>query len=429
MWTQGPGLTIQRGPFKTRQTDYPKLNKVPWKGGGVAGGGSLHSGHGNWFSQMTPMAIKAAPYTLKPSQYALLVGPAEPSTVYKKGSVRGRITGPVAGQPILTSGVQMAGQGFRQVQEEGREQEPTKSEEQQNEQDEGYTDNYLLQHEASDAVYEPTLPGQFPQQTQYVSTQQVVEPLLSQDRMEVDEPIPQADEPIQIHNQHISYGVSQPVSTHQATLPSPVIYEAPPVHPHSVITMEIQDHINTLTDEINKLRTENQAMGLNASFAYTNAVNETDSVRRQAIERITEYEAEISRLNAALESAGTRNEATVYNPIQELILQNLQYVGPEVTGRRVERINTEGMRPRFDMGMVRGIPREPYVASSVTGKRKSKARENADRKKLSKVDKRRPAPPGIRTTNLPARGGLPSDNRPSRRDTHKLGLHFNESSI
>ena len=52
----GPGLTSQLGPFKFNRRDREPVQKSPWKGGGVAGGGQRHAGHGNWFSSMNPIA-------------------------------------------------------------------------------------------------------------------------------------------------------------------------------------------------------------------------------------------------------------------------------------------------------------------------------------------------------------------------------------
>lgn len=120
LWEQGAGLTVQKGPFKLKQSDKPTLRKIPWKGGGVAGGGTLHAGHGNWFNQMNPQVIRAAPYPLAPSQYALLVGPAEPSTIFKKRNVRGNVTAPVVGQPLsanytASSPSAPSGSGFQQA--------------------------------------------------------------------------------------------------------------------------------------------------------------------------------------------------------------------------------------------------------------------------------------------------------------------------
>lgn len=62
----GPGLVQQRGPGPgfTKQP----FQKDPWRGGGVAGGGQTHQGHGNWFSSMNPPPkIKMAPTAILPN--------------------------------------------------------------------------------------------------------------------------------------------------------------------------------------------------------------------------------------------------------------------------------------------------------------------------------------------------------------------------
>lgn len=107
----GPGLTSQLGPFRTGRRDHPKVRKVPWKGGGVPGGGQAHAGHANWVSTITPMALKPAPMVLKPSEWASLVGPHNPTLRKYKGKLRyGRNGIPhVAGRGGLPDGKQKPG--------------------------------------------------------------------------------------------------------------------------------------------------------------------------------------------------------------------------------------------------------------------------------------------------------------------------------
>lgn len=70
----GPGLTIQHGPFKHHSRDVPQFRKTPWKGGGVAGGGTLHAGNGNWFTQMTPTPKISRKLGIpKPSKYSSII--------------------------------------------------------------------------------------------------------------------------------------------------------------------------------------------------------------------------------------------------------------------------------------------------------------------------------------------------------------------
>lgn len=53
-WSIGPGLTSQLGPFKVHKRDFEQVQLLPWKGGGVAGGGQAHAGHGDWSQTMNP---------------------------------------------------------------------------------------------------------------------------------------------------------------------------------------------------------------------------------------------------------------------------------------------------------------------------------------------------------------------------------------
>ncbi len=87
-WSLGPGLTSQIGPFKTNKRDYPKLQKTPWKGGGVAGGGQGHAGNGNYYSCMTPAAFPMQfPQPVNyPSKYASIVTVHD---IYKPTAKRG----------------------------------------------------------------------------------------------------------------------------------------------------------------------------------------------------------------------------------------------------------------------------------------------------------------------------------------------------
>lgn len=87
-WSLGPGLTSQIGPFKTNKRDYPKLQKVPWKGGGVAGGGQGHAGNGNYYSAITPQAfpMQFPQPTGNPSRYASIVTAQD---IYKPTAYRG----------------------------------------------------------------------------------------------------------------------------------------------------------------------------------------------------------------------------------------------------------------------------------------------------------------------------------------------------
>lgn len=55
-YSLGPGLTFQKGPWKYKANESAPVQRIPWKGGGVSGGGQGHAGNGNWFSQMNPQA-------------------------------------------------------------------------------------------------------------------------------------------------------------------------------------------------------------------------------------------------------------------------------------------------------------------------------------------------------------------------------------
>lgn len=47
-----PGLVQGRGPSKNNFQNF--IQREPWQGGGVAGGGQARTGHGNWFQSMIP---------------------------------------------------------------------------------------------------------------------------------------------------------------------------------------------------------------------------------------------------------------------------------------------------------------------------------------------------------------------------------------
>lgn len=341
LWDQSQGLVTQRGPFKVKSVDTPTKHGI-WKGGGVAGGGTLHAGNGNWFSSMTPQAIKAIPYPLKPSQYASLVGPAQPSTSYKRsgmGRSFGKVEGPVVGMHLFETKEGGSNLGKAPT------VTPAPQLDDGHDEDISHVDEYFeaMDQDDNDSAVGDTsvrnnLPGNFPNQQQYVTNQQIVEPLLSV-QQDPNLPVEQTQQSI-VQNWTNTSRISTAQSTTQTgyvssaeastqSTTSPTVYVAEPSNGRTAITADIHNHINSLTDEINKLRNENFTLGTNASHAFTNAMNESDEMRRAAITRMNELENEISRLNAELESSATRfnNQMTVYNPVTDLIRQNEQYAG------------------------------------------------------------------------------------------------------
>lgn len=108
----GGGLVSQLGPFKTNRNDYPKVQRRPWVGGGVAGGGQAHAGHGDWFVGMNPsvfpMQFPMPSTVLTSSPYQSVV------TIHDISKPSGRANPPgtfhkaaqMVGQPVLVSAPQ-----------------------------------------------------------------------------------------------------------------------------------------------------------------------------------------------------------------------------------------------------------------------------------------------------------------------------------
>lgn len=111
----GPGLTVQLGPFKTNKNDFPKVQKRPWQGGGVAGGGQGHAGHGNWYTSMNPvvfpMQFPMPPTVLKHTIYPSVVTTQDIYKPGKRSAPPGMFEKPVqpVGQPTLPISVQKPG--------------------------------------------------------------------------------------------------------------------------------------------------------------------------------------------------------------------------------------------------------------------------------------------------------------------------------
>ena len=310
----GPGLTTQFGPFKTHKSDIPKFRKTPWKGGGVAGGGTLHAGNGNWQSTMTPKVIRAVPYPLKPSQYAGLVGPAMPSTYYTKQKF-GRAYNEMntVGRPGLNPGTQQPGQGNqggRQIQGEPAVQ---------NEAGEGDEDQPQVASNEPEQSPEPedrepmemNNPANAPLQNNYNTTQQIVQPLIAEP-MESNDTMPhESAESITATTVNTSTGRSG-VATTTTHVPSVVVtatQHIPMYHAESIDqgnTVRALNHrIASLNDEINQIRNEHQEMIGFAGVAVHQGVRENENLRREGTARITELENEIAIANARLEEQGT----------------------------------------------------------------------------------------------------------------------------
>lgn len=88
----GPGLVQQRGPGPgfTKQP----FQKDPWRGGGVAGGGQAHQGHGNWFSSINPPKVKMAPVAILPTSSKIVTTSDIYTPSSKYTGLSGRFKGP-----------------------------------------------------------------------------------------------------------------------------------------------------------------------------------------------------------------------------------------------------------------------------------------------------------------------------------------------
>ncbi len=322
----GPGLTQQSGPFKFSRSDQPKLNKVPWKGGGVAGGGTLHAGHGNWFSQMTPKVIRAVPYPLKPSQYASLVGPPHPSTYFTKQNIgRAFSTGNIVGRNAIQTGVQAPGQGNqpgRQLQGE-----PARQREEGEDDDDDFHDAMSITDSAQgDNSVSFHVPGEFPNQQTYVTTQPIVTPLLASTGTD---PIQTTTESIVTQTDNVMSGRAMATQTStttsaetstQAALDAPgeQIYSAEPVRPSNEVAA-LNHRITSLQDEIYSIRGEHDQNLGNYAVALHTGHRETENIRRNALARITELENQISEAEAMLNVATTsmQNHAATSVSLQQ----------------------------------------------------------------------------------------------------------------
>lgn len=113
-YSLGPGLTFQKGPFKYKKNEQAPVQRVPWKGGGVAAGGQGHAGHGNYSQWMNPATFPMAmvqPSLPTPSHFASVVSTQD---IFRPSSHRGppgtfQQATNTTGQPNTPSGVQKAG--------------------------------------------------------------------------------------------------------------------------------------------------------------------------------------------------------------------------------------------------------------------------------------------------------------------------------
>lgn len=113
-YSLGPGLTFQKGPFKHNKNEQAPVQRIPWKGGGVAAGGQGHAGHGNYQQWMNPATFPMAmvqPSLPTPSHFASVVSSQD---IFRPSSHRGppgtfQQSTQTTGQPSTPSGVQKAG--------------------------------------------------------------------------------------------------------------------------------------------------------------------------------------------------------------------------------------------------------------------------------------------------------------------------------
>jgi len=124
-YSLGAGLTFQQGPFKYKKNEQAPVQRVPWKGGGVASGGQGHAGHGNYQQWMNPASFPmemVQPPLPTPSRFASIVSTQdifEPST--HKGPPGTFQPSQTTGQPPPPSGAQKPGQSifyFKSIEEQ-----------------------------------------------------------------------------------------------------------------------------------------------------------------------------------------------------------------------------------------------------------------------------------------------------------------------
>lgn len=378
LWQQGAGLTVQRGPFKVKPTDRPV--SFQGRGGGVGTGGTAHAGHGDWNITMTPKVLRALPYPLAPSQYALLVGPAQPSTKYKKQSIRfNGIQGPVVGQ--VTQQNNTAGQTLG----------PATNVQPAAGLDDGGEDDMDLEQEYEDALDQADrdsavgdtsvrrVPGQYPNQQQYNTAQPIVIPLLGADRPQAyggpnPDLTPEQEREFQIGQRLNALPTSKELElghqlreANEAIDRALMVAGAPTTQGAHVrdqavgIIENLNGQIAAATDTINLLRTDNH---LTISQATT---------------RITELEAKISELNSLLETQPVRanNAATS----SSLVQQAMDISTPEytVSSNSVRAINTAGLRPRFGMNLL--IPPSKEARPPLAEPNRSKNESGKKRKR------------------------------------------------
>ena len=83
---QGAGLTRFVGPGKLISSNAPRLRKIPFKGGGVGAGGTLHAGHNYWFSSITPYYPSITHIKHKSTNVRNIINEPPPVTaIYKRG--------------------------------------------------------------------------------------------------------------------------------------------------------------------------------------------------------------------------------------------------------------------------------------------------------------------------------------------------------
>ena len=339
----GPGLTTQYGPFKTYKSETPKFRKTPWKGGGISGGGTLHAGNANWFNLMNPKVIRAVPYPLKPSQYATLVGPAQPSTYFRKSNMgRQKSEGLVSGRTSINQGVQNPGQGNqggRQVQGEPAVQNEEGQEDQDDDLRRNVRDPTMQEPTpAPDSPMEMGFPANHHFQNTYNTTQEIVAPLIQPEYASLEQTSVGQSGVATNEYHHFQPSV---VITQQP------IYEAPVVDQSNTV-LALNHRISSLNDEISQLRNEHQEMIGFAGVAVHQGARENENLRRDALTKINELENEIAIANAQLEEQGT-SFANAQAATSASLAQQAQDIATFMTGE-VDLAHARGQFESFSSG-------------------------------------------------------------------------------
>jgi len=376
----GPGLTTQYGPFKTHKSETPKFRKTPWKGGGVSGGGTLHAGHANWFNLMNPTVIRAVPYPLKPSQYATLVGPPQPSTYFRKSNMgRQKSEGLVSGRNSINQGVQNPGQGNqggRQVQGEPAVQN---EEGQEDQDDDDFEDAMSITDSAQgDNSVRFHQPSEFGNQQQYVTQQPIVSgpgvaandwPVIPTSSLEHAE---NYDNLVDLYNlpSVVELGLRGRLREKDRQLAQMELLQGAPSSQVGHLRQEAQNHIDILNSDINRLT--DVINNERALFTSQSTLSEREKL--ESDQRINTLQSQISELTAQLEAQPTTTPNSAASSSTDLAQQALHNFssGPVAFTSGESVVTNRKRKPTVD-----------YIGPPLKKQTLSK-KENKSAKKLTK---------------------------------------------